>query len=61
VFFNDGSGRRFTPVSFGDDRGTAYGLAIGDLDEDGHLDIAVARSEASNVLYFGSEAQRPER
>jgi hypothetical protein len=54
VFFNDGTGRRFTPVSFGDEKGTAYGFAIGDLDEDGQPDIAAARSGAPNAVYFGS-------
>ena len=54
VFFNDGSGRAFTPVNFGDGKGAAYGFAIDDLDKDGVPDIAVARSDAPNVVYFGS-------
>jgi len=41
-------------VPFGDDAGVAYGFAVGDLDEDGFLDIAMARSGAPNMLYFGS-------
>ena len=53
VYFNDGTGRRFTPVTFGDNKGTVYGFAIGDLDGDGVKDIAAARSEAPNVVYFG--------
>ena len=53
VFFNLGSGRSFTPVDFGDDKGTAYGFDVADLDGDGRLDIAVARSEAPNAVYFG--------
>jgi hypothetical protein len=52
VYFNV-DGRMFSPVTFGDNKGTAYGIAIGDVDEDGVMDIAVARSEAPNVLYFG--------
>jgi hypothetical protein len=56
VYFNDGSGRHFAPLSFGDSEGTVYGFAIGDLDRDGHPDIAVARSEARNVVYFGATA-----
>ncbi len=28
VYFNDGSGRTFTPVQFGDYKGTAYGFAM---------------------------------
>jgi len=54
VYFNDGSGKAFTPVLFGDSKGTAYGIAVGDFDRDGRPDIAVARSEAPNVLYFAS-------
>jgi hypothetical protein len=52
VWFNDGPDT-LTPVPFGDGLGAAYGFAVGDLDEDGFLDIAVARSGAPNVLYFG--------
>jgi len=41
-------------VSFGDAKGTVYGFAVGDLDEDGWPDIAVARSDAPNVVFFSS-------
>ena len=34
--------------------GAVYGFAIADLDKDGVLDIAVARSDAPNVVYFGA-------
>ncbi|HLX92692.1 MAG TPA: VCBS repeat-containing protein [Puia sp.] len=54
VFFNDGSGHNFTPVSFGDSTGVVYGFAFGDFNEDGILDIAAAVSEGINVLYFGN-------
>jgi hypothetical protein len=57
VYFNDEGG--FTPVPFGDDEGVAYGFAFGDLDEDGFLDVAMARSAAVNILYFGSPAPDP--
>ncbi|WOJ92864.1 VCBS repeat-containing protein [Congregibacter variabilis] len=53
VWFNEGS-RNFTPVSFGDDEGTAYGFAVNDLNGDGLMDIVVARSGAPNIIYFGS-------
>jgi hypothetical protein len=53
VHFNDGSGRRFHTIRIGDDKGTVYGFAIADVDRDGIADIAAARSEAPNVLYFG--------
>jgi len=52
VYFNAGTGRRFTPVLFGDGAGSVYGFAIGDLDGDGRPDIAAARSEAPNMVYF---------
>jgi hypothetical protein len=42
LYFNDGTGRRFHPVRFGDGRGTVYGFAIADLDRDGVMDIAAA-------------------
>jgi hypothetical protein len=32
IYFNDGSGRHYTPIHFGDNKGAAYGLAIADLD-----------------------------
>jgi FG-GAP-like repeat len=54
VYFNQGDGRHFTPVPFGDGQGSAYGFALGDLDGDGWPDIAVARSGAPNVVYFSS-------
>jgi len=54
VYFNDATGRRSSPVPFGDDRGAAYGIALGDLDKDGWPDIAVARSGAPSVAYFSS-------
>jgi pimeloyl-ACP methyl ester carboxylesterase len=52
VYVNDGSGRRFTRVAFGDDKGRAYGFAFGDLDKDGRPDIVMARSDAPNVVYL---------
>ena len=53
IFYNDGSGRRFRQVSFGDDKGSAYGFALGDVNGDKVPDIAMARSGAPNVLYLG--------
>ena len=55
VFFNDGSGRAFTEVRFGDEQGSAYGFALGDVDRDGFPDIALARSGAPNVLYLSGK------
>lgn len=54
IFFNDGSGRKFSALRFGDNKGIAYGFAIDDLNRDGFLDITIARSDAPNVVYFGS-------
>ena len=52
VVFNDGPGMLLA-VPFGDAEGGAYGFSVGDLDEDGLMDIAMARSGAPNMLYFG--------
>lgn len=52
VFFNEGGGT-FAQVPFGDDQGEAYGFAVDDMNEDGFLDIGMARSDAPNVIYFG--------
>ena len=45
------AGRRFHTVDIGDNKGTVHGFAIADVD--GDVDIAAARSEAPNVIYFG--------
>ena len=58
IFFNDGSGGRFTAINFGDKDGSAYGFAIGDINGDTFPDIALARSGARNVLYLSSSAPR---
>ena len=55
VFFNVGSGR-FTEVPWGDGQGAVYGLALGDMDGDGWPDIAAARSEAPNAIWFNGPA-----
>jgi len=60
VHFNDGAAG-FARTPFGDAAGAAYGFAVGDLDEDGLLDIAMARSDAPNMLYFGAPEARTAR
>jgi VCBS repeat protein len=55
IFFNDGTGRTFTEVRFGDGKGDAYGFALGDLNGDRYPDIALARTDAPNVLYISKK------
>jgi hypothetical protein len=38
-----------------------YGFAIADLNRDGTMDIAAARSEAPNVVYFGRAGEGEQR
>jgi hypothetical protein len=45
----------FTRVTFGDEKGSAYGFAIGDVNGDKFPDIALARSGAPNVLYLSGK------
>ena len=54
VFFNRSAGAKlnFQEGKWGDGKGAVYGLAIGDLDGDGWLDIAAARSDAPNGIWF---------
>ena len=54
VLFNQGGGKalRFAPVPWNDGLGSVYAIAIGDLDGDGWPDIAAARSDAPNALWF---------
>ncbi|HEX4932045.1 MAG TPA: VCBS repeat-containing protein [Gemmatimonadaceae bacterium] len=59
VLFNLGGGRvpRFAETPWGDGKGSVYGVAIGDLDGDGWPDIAAARSEAPNGVWFSGAAR----
>jgi hypothetical protein len=58
VFLNQSSGKKFTfeETAWGDGQGAVYGLALGDLDADGWPDIAAARSEAPNAIWFNGPA-----
>jgi hypothetical protein len=52
VFFNDGTGKKYDPVPFGDGKGAIYGMAVADLDGDGWPDVVVARSDAPCFIMF---------
>lgn len=54
VYFNRAGARMptFDETPWGDGKGSVYGVAIGDLDGDGWPDIAAARSEAPNGIWF---------
>ena len=60
VFFNLGGGRvpRFRETLWNDGKGSVYGVAIGDLDGDGWPDIAAARSDAPNAVWFNGPSVR---
>lgn len=63
VFFNLGGGRvpQCREEPWNDGKGSVYGVAIGDLDGDGWPDIAAARSDAPNAVWFNGPATRPQR
>ena len=57
IYFNDGTGRAYRAMPFGDGKGSIYGMAAGDLDGDGWPDIVAARSGAPSFVLFS----RPEK
>lgn len=60
IFFNSSRGPQlsFASIRWNDGKGTVYGVAIGDLDGDTWPDLAVARSEAPNAIWFNGPAVR---
>lgn len=56
LLINTGEARRFFTVQLDDSEGATYGFDTADLDGDGQLDIAVAKSGALNRIFFGSLA-----
>lgn len=54
VLFGRGGGRalRFARAAWNDGLGSVYAIAVADLDGDGWPDIAAARSDAPNAIWF---------
>jgi hypothetical protein len=50
LFLNEGEGINYEASEFGDGKGSVYGMATGDINTDGRLDIVQARSDANNIL-----------
>lgn len=52
IYFDDGSGKHYEPMAFGDGKGAIYGMAVADLNGGERPDIVVARSSAPSVVMF---------
>lgn len=57
VYFNRGGGQ-FQEISWNDGKGVVYGLAFADWNGDGWPDIAAARSDAPNGIWFSTAQAR---
>jgi hypothetical protein len=62
IFFNQSRAKTlsFHESVWNDGDGTVYGIALGDLDGDGWPDIAAARSEAPNAVFFSQSPSAKE-
>jgi hypothetical protein len=58
VYFNDGTGKKYQAVPFGDGAGAIYGMAAGDLDGDGWPDVVAARSDAPSFVMFSRASRK---
>jgi FG-GAP-like repeat len=60
IFFNTSRGAQLTfdQIRWNDGKGVVYGVAIGDLDGDTWPDLAVARSDAPNAIWFNGPAKQ---
>ncbi|MHC5540390.1 FG-GAP repeat domain-containing protein [Singulisphaera rosea] len=60
IFFNKPKDREIhlEEIHWGDGKGTVYEIAAGDLDGDGWPDIAAARSDAPNAVWFSDPGRK---
>ncbi len=60
IYFNNSRGAKFAfeQIRWNDGKGVVYGVSIGDLDGDSWPDLAVARSDAPNAIWFNGPATR---
>ncbi len=58
VFFNDGDATPFSTagIAVGSETDSSFGIAVGDVDADGDLDVVSANSNAANKLYLNAGA-----
>ena len=57
VYRNDGSGR-FVREALPGLNADTYGVALGDMNGDGRLDIVFANSDASNQILLGLDTEQ---
>ncbi len=56
VYYNDGTGGFPTGVDLTQDPDETFGLAVGDVDGDGHVDVVTGNRGGRNVLYLNDGA-----